>query len=127
VRAFQSGAAQLPFAEFVHQCVLINVNKTYRTADLIDATRYAWKILAARAEQTDYVLAVLRGVIVGVFFADAWLPATPANFPGFPPANEGRYGFRGHEAPESVKRIYLHKRVPPLPKGAQNPIRYVGP
>lgn len=42
---------------------------------------------------------------------------------------EGRYGFEGHEAPEAIKKLYLHKRVPDehRKQGAANPIRYIGP
>jgi len=127
MRTFPHPLSELPFAEFVHTCVPININKTYGTRDLLDATRCAWKSSAARAEQADYVLATLKGVIVAAFVADEWLPATPENFPGFPSTNVGRYGLRGHEAPDSIKRLYLQKRVPPMPRGAQNPIHYVAP
>jgi uncharacterized protein len=127
LRTDNLAAPDLEVVDTLHRCVVINVNKTYGTRDLIDATRYAWKISPQRARQADYVLAALRGIVVGVFVADAWLPATSQNFPGFPPADPRRFGFIGHEAPESIKRLYLGKRVPPLPQGAQNPIHYIAP
>jgi uncharacterized protein len=66
-------------------------------------------------------------MIVGVYAATEWLPATPENFPGFPETDPARFGFRGHDAPEDVKAIYIQKRVPPSRPGAANPIRYEGP
>jgi hypothetical protein len=122
---------EAPVAEFRHNVILINVNKSSEDQDLLDAVRYAWKISPIKARKFDYVLAVRRGLIIGVFRALEWLPATKANFPdfnrdGYGP-REGRYGFRGCEAPEDVKQRYLRKRVPEehRKRGAANPIRYV--
>src|SRR5260221_2593738 len=98
--------------KFMHNVVLITINRTIEDRPTIDAVRYAWKIDPVRASKVDYVLAVANGMIVGTYVADAWLPATPENFPGFPQADLQRFGFRGHEAPEDVKAVYLHKRVP---------------
>jgi len=129
--------AQAEQAIFRHKLVLISVNRTGKVdqIDLYDAVRYSWKISPRRAEKADYVLAVIDGVIVGAFEADEWLPATKENFPEFTPADrpwgirEGRWAFRGAEAPPEVKAAeYLNKRVPSemRKRGAANPIRYVG-
>lgn len=117
---------EAPEATFEHDLILINVNKTVNDTDLLDAVRYAWKISIERARAAEYVLAVNRGLIVGAFVAEKWLPATPKNFPGFPSAR-GRYGFSGHNAPEDIVKLYIHKRVPEelRKKGAANPLRYV--
>ena len=114
-------------AKFVHNVVLITINRTIEDRPTIDAVRYAWKIDPIRASKVKYVLAVANGMIVGAFVADKWLPATPKNFPGFPQTDPKRFGFRGDEAPEEVKAMYMHKRVPPSKPGAANPIRYKGP
>jgi len=114
-------------AKFVHNVVLITINRTIEDRPTIDAVRYAWKIDPIRARKVDYVLAVANGMIVGAHVADEWLPATPENFPGFPQADPERFGFRGHAAPEDVKAMYIQKRVPPSRPGAANPIRYEGP
>ena len=113
--------------KFVHNVVVITINRTIEDRPTIDAVRYAWKIDPVRARKVDYVLAVANGMIVGAYVADAWLPATTENFPGFPQADPQRFGFRGHEAPEDVKAMYVHKRVPPSRPGAANPIRYEEP
>lgn len=118
-------------AEFRHNVILINVNKSSEDQDLYDAVRYAWKISPAKACNFDYVLAVRRGLIVGAFKVAEWLPATKENFPdfdrdGYGP-REGRYGFRGSEAPDDVKQQYFQKRIPDehRKRGAANPIRYI--
>jgi uncharacterized protein len=112
-------------AVFQHNVILINVNRSSEDRELIDATRYCWKISPQKAHKADYVLAIRRGMIIGAFVADEWLPGTPKNFPGFPAATtEGRFGFRGREAPQHVRDMYVGKRAQPLSKGAANPIRY---
>lgn len=93
-----------------------------------EATRYAWKINRTKAEEAEVVLATVKGMIVGAFIADNWLPATPKNFAGRADG-EGepdRLGFVGHEAPDVIKRDYVGKRVPEEYRrpGAANPIRY---
>lgn len=117
---------EAPEAVFKHKLVLINVNKYSEDQDLYDQVRFAWKISANKARQCDYVLAVRKGLIIGAYKAEEWLPATMAHFPGRP-NREGRYGFRGLEAPEDIKKLYLHKRIPDeqRKRGAANPIRYV--
>ena len=122
---------EAPEAEFRHNVMLINVNKSSEDQDLYDAVRYAWKVSPVKARKADYVLAVRRGMIIGAFKATEWLPATKEHFPdfnrdGYGP-REDRYGFRGCVAPEDVKQLYLHKRVPDEHRkpGAANPIRYV--
>lgn len=120
---------QAPVADFQHNLVVININRTALERSAYDAARYAWKIDPKKAEKADYVLAVQQGLIIGAFKADRWLPGTPEHFPGFPETDEGRWGFVGHEAPEEVQALYLQKRVPDIlrKKGAANPIKYWPP
>ena len=114
-------------AAFKHSVVLINVNRTAAERSLYDATRFAWKLDRSRAERSDYVLAVLQGLIVGAFVADAWLPATEEYFPGREPM-AGRFGFVGRAAPLEIAATYVGKRVPSdfRKRGASNPIKYAG-
>jgi uncharacterized protein len=56
-----------PEAKFQHNVILINVNRSSEDQELYDAVRYAWKISPAKARKFDYVLAVRRGMIIGVF------------------------------------------------------------
>lgn len=112
-------------ASFQHRALLISVNRSAAERSLYEATRYAWKISRSKAEQAEVVLATLQGLIVGAFVADRWLEATPANFPGYG-GTPGRLGFVGKEAPDTISRLYVGKRVPDeyRKRGAANPIKY---
>jgi uncharacterized protein len=99
----------------------------YRLIDP-EATRYAWKISPKKAMQADVILSTVQGLIKGAFVVDAWLEATPENFPGREAA-PGRFGFVGREAPQKLWARYYDKRVPDKYRkpGAANPIKYTWP
>jgi uncharacterized protein len=113
-------------AIFHHKLILININKSYENRDLYDAVRFAWKISIDKAKEADYVLAVRKGQIEGVYKAEEWLEATTDNFP-ISSDIKGRFGFRGHEACDDVKKLYIGKRIPQdqRKRGSANPIRYI--
>jgi len=112
-------------AKFKHRAVLINVNRTAEERSLYEATRFAWKISPKKAARAEIVVAVRNGIIVAVFVAKSWLPATEEHFPGRE-ARPGRHGFIGSEAPEEIRRLYIGKRLPDeyRKRGAANPIKY---
>lgn len=116
---------QAPVAEFKHRCILISVNRSAAETDLYSAVRYSWKISPASAAKAELVLAVVGGLIRGVFVAEHWYPATRAHFPDFVPM-PGRHGFVGRPAPREVAELYVNHRVPPefRKAGASNPIKY---
>jgi hypothetical protein len=112
--------------------LLIIVNKTIEdpVLTLKDAVRYSWRISRARAERAEYVLAVAYGLIVGVFEADEWLPANEKNFAEIPAIHgnwehqDGRSGFRGREAPDNVRKLYVNKGVPKRLKKKEQQVRF---
>jgi hypothetical protein len=111
------------------KAILISVHREATERTLYEAVRYAWKINPRKAIQANVILATRRGLIVGAFVAQAWLPATAANFPGRweeGDGSNGRFGFVGKEAPKSSQRRFVGKRVPGKfrKKGAANPIKY---
>jgi hypothetical protein len=114
-----------PAADFRHRAILISVNRSAAATSLYEATRYAWKISRRKAMQADVILATLRGLIVGAFIADDWLPAIAADFPGHEDA-PGRLAFIGREASPELQAEYVGKRVPDeyRKKGVANPIKY---
>lgn len=114
-------------AVFKHKAILISVNRSAQEKDSVyEAVRYAWKLDPKKASKAELVLAVLQGLIIGVFIADQWLPATPVNFPHTPAERPGRWGFVGREAPEEITRMYFRKRLPDSMRrrGAANPVKY---
>jgi hypothetical protein len=116
---------QAAVADFQHRAVLINVNRSISETTIYEATRYSWKIDPRKAARAEIIVAVRFGIVVAVFLADHWLPATAENFPGHEPV-PGRFGFVGSEAPENLRRLYIAKRLPDefRKPGAANPIKY---
>ena len=104
------------------------MNRSAADTTLYEATRYAWKIDVKKAKQAEVILPTREGLIVGAFVATEWLEATRENFPGHEPV-PGRFGFVGTEAPESMRDLYVGKRVPDEMRkpGSANPIRYAWP
>jgi hypothetical protein len=66
-------------------------------------------------------------MIVGVYLAERWMPATVQNFPGTLEDRPKRWGFLGHEAPAEIRDQYIRHRLPDSlrRRGAANPVRYV--
>jgi uncharacterized protein len=113
--------------DFQHRIIMITVNHTVlEKQSVYDAVRYAWRLDPQKARQAELVLAVRQGIVIGVFVPHEWLAATPENFEGRPDQH-GRWGFRGEEAPESVRSLYMRRRVPDAmtKRGAANPLRYI--
>jgi hypothetical protein len=115
--------------------VLININSVEDLSNksaIYDQVRYAWRLSVERARQAEFVLAVLRGVVIGAFIADEWLPATRENFPDLDRATDEagatRHGFCGRPAGDSIWDRFVGeygKRVAnELMQHVQNPIRY---
>lgn len=113
-------------ANITHNVLMITINKSIENNEIYDAVRFAWKVNIKKAAQSDYVLAVKQGIIYGVFIAEQWKDASKDNFPEFNVDRVGRYGFVGKEADDSIKKLYIRKRIPEKfrQKGAANPIKY---
>lgn len=117
-----------------HRLVIININKLDDKSDsksIYRLVRYCWRLSKSRAENAEYVLAVVRGVVVGVFRPLKWLPAIQENFPEISYADGSeahRYGFYGEEAPADILKHYVGERgkriVQKELKHVQNPVRY---
>lgn len=122
----------LPVIDFEpeHRLVLINVNRFAESGseNLYRQVRFAWRLDRGRAEKADYVLAVVRGVVRGVFVANRWGPATREYFPEVEIEEPHRFGFEGRLAPEDVQDIYVGQRGKRIAidglRHVQNPVRY---
>lgn len=101
--------------------MLIRINKQYTPGmsakKLYQATRYAWKV-GRRREKAKFACAVFEGVVREVYEIREWRKASSL---------EGeRWEFVGKIADESIRSKYLGHRVESyLPRGSQNPVRYV--
>ncbi len=120
--------------EVLEPIMLISIGVYYYLRDdPYDAVRYAWKVNLNRVKQYNLVLARVRGLIVGAYRPQEWLPATRENFPEL----AKRYnditdmphlrGFRQQEADQVAWDYYVGKRVPERFPRTQNAIRYLEP
>lgn len=124
-----------------HRIIAININQTFvpsrsdqpgtpeETSAIYNAVRCAWRVSLSRANKAHFVFAVVNGVCREVFeVTQAWIAATPENFPGLLSASiEGRHGFIGRVATDEVRNLYLKKRLPHSmhrTKGMASPILY---
>lgn len=114
--------------------LLININNLKQPAsinEIYEQVRLFWPINQSRAEKTDFVLAVVEGVVVGAFKWHDWLDATHDNFPDrIRKENEQpkKKGFIGEPAPPEIwekfvgeygKRISIDEM-----KHVRHPLRY---
>jgi hypothetical protein len=113
--------------------ILINVNRAENRHDKLSVlrqTQVAWRV-SDKVKEADYVLAVIRGVVVGAYVADDWLTATHKNFPTLIAEGKDmptRKGFKGQFAPDHVWEKFVGDRGKRIAidtmKHIQNPIRY---
>ena len=115
-----------------HKLVLINVNRfdSHGREALYNQVRFSWRISLTKAQKADYVLAVVRGVVVGAFVAERWAKATRDNFPEILTEEPERKAFEGKPAPDEIWKLYCGDRGKRIAldglKHVQNPIRYWG-
>jgi len=80
------------------------------------ATHESWIISEKRRSILEYALSEYKGIIVGVYKINEWYKS---------PDGPRRWGFKGEEANDDIKKIYLNKSVKHTKKrGAANPIKY---
>lgn len=119
--AEQYGTLEIEF-DPRHKIVIIKIKQETieRHGSVYEAVRASWRINQKRAEQANYVLAVIDGICRGVFVADG----------GWEESKEvpGRYEFHGHEAEETVSKMYNKKRIPNRLRkpGMATPVLYEG-
>jgi hypothetical protein len=119
-----------PLTKMGSDCVLININRTYKrgngTDAIYQATKETWLISKRRLPQIKYVLSEFRGLIVEVFEVENWYEKER---PKKTIDNEKKvvtgYGFNGKVAPDEIRNLYINKSVAHLKqKGAAQVIRY---
>jgi hypothetical protein len=111
--------------------LLIRINRRYRHGmtprELYEATRGVWK-LGRRREGGKYAFAVFEGVVREVYAIAGWHPAGTLEYETRDEdlAVGGRWEFEGSVAPGTVRARYVGRSVAVyLPKGPQNPVKYV--
>ena len=90
---------------------------TWKYPSLYERVRRCWRISKEKAEQADYVLAVINGRVEGVFEPSQWyfIPMEECKkIDSCKNKNQpcGRKGFIGKEASFDIKNKYLNKYIP---------------
>lgn len=82
-----------------------------------EATNSAWRLNPTVAERYQYVLSVTGGIVLEVYKVHEWHYCTDGN---------GRAEFTGEVAEESIRNIFLHKKIPEKyrKKGQASPFLY---
>lgn len=125
-----------PLNQIEADCILININRTYKrgngTDPIYQATKETWLISEWRLPQIKYVLSEFRGLIVEVFEVKNWYPKQR-------PKNKTvdkelkikiqievtGYGFDGVVASDQIRDLYINKSVAHIKqRGAAQVIRY---
>jgi hypothetical protein len=105
--------------------IIININRKYKATkdkeiSIFEATKEAWVVGENKRKQVNYALAEFQGIIIGVFRILDWYPVKTKNN-----KYNNRWGFKGEEASDEKKSLYLNKSIQhSKKKGAANPIRY---
>ena len=117
--------------DITENVIAIKINQAYREnmteLELYEATRGYWKIDVKRAEKTEYVFCVYKGIIKEVYKIKEWLPAGTIPRSTLPDAKvpADRYEFVGEVAKEAIRNMYIEKSIANLyRKGEANPIKY---
>ena len=112
----------VPLNKIGDDCVIININQTYKhakgTKDYYDATKESWPIADKNIPNLKYVLSEYGGYIVEVFEVneDGWYEVEDHN-------GRMRWGFNGKQAPDEIRKKYLNRSIEKK-RGQANSIRY---
>ncbi len=125
-----------PLNEMGSDCMLININRTYKrgngTNPIYQATKETWLISKWRLSQIKYVLSEFRGLIVEVFEVNSWYSKPRQKSKTVDKERDIKiqvevigYGFDGVVAPDEIRNLYINKSVAHLKqRGAAQVIRY---
>ena len=103
-------------SEFSDKCIIIKIGDNRPT--LYERVRRCWKRNKERAEQADYVLAVIRGRVEGVYKPTRWyyISMDECKKIGLDCNNRKqrcrKIGFDGKEADADAQSKYLNKYIP---------------
>jgi len=125
-----------PLEKIGLDCLLININKTYRRGNGTDAiylaTKETWLISELKLPRIKYVLSEYKGLIVEVFKVESWYPKKRLKNKTIDKEHNIKvkievtgYGFNGVVAQDKVRDLYINKSVAHTKKrGSSQVFRY---
>lgn len=106
-----------PLSKIEDNCVIININKSYKRGSgedaIFNATKEIWKIKDERVNKIQFVLSEYKGLIVEVFKVKEWYTKERGYNPGANKYGETYlgYGFKGDVAEEQHRNKYINKTI----------------
>ena len=104
-------------SEIDENCVIININKTYKRGSgndsIYNATKEIWDIKEHRRNRIEYVLSEYRGLIVEVFKVKEWYGKERGYNLGAKKYGQTYigYGFNGEVAEDLIRKKYINKSI----------------
>jgi len=111
-----------PLEEIDDDCLIININKSYKRGSGVDAiynaTKEIWRIKKSRRDKAKFVLSEYKGLIVEVFKVDSWYPKERGYNPSAKKYGQTYtgYGFHGTIAYNRIRNKYINKTISHLKK-----------
>ena len=108
--------------EIEKNCVIININKTYKRGSgenaIYEATKEIWNIKEFRRNQIEFVLSEYKGLIVEVFKVERWYSKERGYNKRAKKYGQTYlgYGFEGTIAEQNVRNKYINKTISPYKK-----------
>lgn len=112
----------VPLTEIEKNCVIININKTYKRGSggnaIYEATKEIWNIKKHRRNKIRFVLSEYKGLIVEVFEVTEWYSKERGYNQGAKKYGQTYlgYGFTGMVADKLVRQRYINKTISPFKK-----------
>lgn len=111
-----------PLSEIEDNCIIININKTYKRGSgenaIYEATKEIWDIKEHRRNKAKFVLSEYKGLIVEVFKVNKWYSKERGYNEGAKKYGQTYlgYGFEGTIADSLEKEKYINKTISPFKK-----------
>jgi hypothetical protein len=121
--------------EIKHNVMLIKITQytnEFKDNEVYEQVRGYWKISLGSAKKVDYIFAIYKGLIKGIYVPQKWYRVdlkienhdAPREFELKQGDNHGRVYFKGIKADQLILDYYLNKDVSYKIKKTQNPISY---
>ena len=99
--------------------VIIKIKKSTvqcHNGSIYEAARKAWRLNLDKVKRYDYVIVSIDGFVEGVYQVDTWYRSEEPH----------RVEFKGHDAPDNIRSLFIHKRLPNIycARGNRNPVQY---
>lgn len=125
------GAEYLTEKDIFHNLLVIKINSLYdynmADREIMDCARGHWRINVENAKNMDYLVAVYRGQVVGVYENMQWYSSGIATefYPQLSEENLKLTNRKYCTCNPAIKAKYINKNISTVVKDTQNPVSYI--